>query len=153
MDLRNAKLKMIAAAPGGWDVAATYLGLTVAALRNRAYEVKGQVLTDEHSLALQRLSGTTFYAEAIAAASGGMFVQLPDDPLCDDVDLMKKFQDLYAELGTFSSHFREAVEDDNIDSRERALLEEDAARMQRVIGELVKLMVHVYAPHSGQEGT
>ena len=66
MGLRDAKLKMIAGVTGSWEVAAAYLGMTVNALRNRAYEVKGQVLTEDHCLALQALSGTTYYAEAIA---------------------------------------------------------------------------------------
>lgn len=151
MELRDAKLQLIATVPGGWEVAAAYLGMTVNALRNRAYEVKGQALTENHSLALQQLCDKTFYAEAIATASGGTFVKLPDDPLSDNHDLMKKFQDLYVELGTFSHHFKEATADEKIDKREQAQLEQDAARMHKVLAELLKLMIHVYAPQANQE--
>lgn len=148
MGLRDAKLKMIAGITGSWEVAAAYLGMTVNALRNRAYEVKGQVLSEDHCLALQTLSGTTHYAEAIATASGGVFVKLPDDLGCENEALMKKFNDLYTELGTFSRDFSAATADEKIDQRERAILEEDAARMHKVLSELVALMFRIYTPQA-----
>lgn len=148
MELRDAKLKMISKVTGAWEVAAAYLGMTVNALRNRAYEVKGQVLSEDHCLALQTLSGTTYYAEAIATASGGVFVKLPDDLSCENEVLMKKFNDLYTELGTFSRDFSEAINDDKIDERERELLEGDAARMHKVLAELAALMFRIYTPQA-----
>jgi hypothetical protein len=148
MELRDAKLKMISGVPGSWGVVAGCLGMTVNALRNRAYEVKGQVLTEDHCLALQALSGTTYYAEAIATASGGVFVKLPDDLSCENEVLMKKFNDLYTELGTFSRDFSAATADEKIDQREREILEEDAARMHKVLSELVALMFRIYTPQA-----
>lgn len=153
MELRDAKLEMIRKVPGTWEVAAAYLGLqSPVALRNRAYEVKGQVLSEEHCLALQSLSSTTLYAEAIATASGGVFVKLPDDLECENEVLMKKFNDLYAELGTFSRHFTEATADDQIDQREKEQLEDDAARMHKVLAELLALMLRIYTPQARTEG-
>lgn len=151
MELRDAKLKMINKVPGTWEVAAAYLGLTVNALRNRAYEVKGQVLSEDHCLALQELSGARLYAEAIATASGGVFVKLPDDLSCENEILMKKFNDLYAELGTFSRHFTEATADEQIDAREKAMLESDAQRMHKVLAELLALMFRIYTPQARPE--
>lgn len=151
MELRDAKLKMIGKVRGTWEVAAAYLGMTVSALRNRAYETKGQVLSEDHCLALQELSGTTLYAEAIANASGGVFLKLPDDLLCENEVLMKKFNDLYAELGTFSRHFTEATADEEIDQDERAMLEADAARMHKVLAELVALVFRIYTPQAPWE--
>ena len=151
MELRDAKLKMIGKVRGTWEVAAAYLGMTVSALRNRAYETKGQVLSEDHCLALQELSGTTLYAEAIANASGGVFLKLPDDLSCENEALMKKFNDLYAELGTFSRHFTEATADEEIDQDERAMLEADAARMHKVLAELVALVFRIYTPQAPRE--
>jgi len=148
MGLRDAKLKMIAGITGSWEVAAAYLGMTVNALRNRAYEVKGQVLSEDHCLALQTLSGTTHYAEAIATASGGVFVKLPDDLSCENEVLMKKFNDLYTELGTFSRDFTEAIVDEKIDQREREVLEADAARLHKALAELAALMFRIYTPQA-----
>ncbi|MET3135286.1 hypothetical protein AAKU55_005594 [Oxalobacteraceae bacterium GrIS 1.11] len=144
MELRSAILKIIGAINGSWDVASAYVGLTPAALRNRAYEVKGQALSTEHSLALQALSQTTYFAEAIAAASGGTFVKLPTDLSLDNELLNKKFHDLYAELGTFSQHFTEATADDEIDKRERADLTAIADEMHKTISELLALTFRIY---------
>jgi hypothetical protein len=149
MELREAKLKMIAAVRGGWEVAAPYLGMSVNALRNRVYGVKDQKLSDEDSLALQMLSDTKHYAEAIAAASGGIFVRLPDGGECENQDLMKKFNELYAELGDLSRDFNTAISnDDVIDSRERKILEDDARKMHQTLSELLGLMFLVYGQPS-----
>ena len=149
MELREAKLKMIAAVRGGWEVAAPYLGMSVNALRNRIYGVKDQKLSDEDSLALQMLSDTKHYAEAIAAASGGIFVQLPDGADCENQDLMKKFNELYAELGDLSRDFNAAISnDDVIDAREQKLLEEDARKMHQTLSELLGLIFRVYGQPS-----
>lgn len=146
MELRNSILKMIPAISGSWDVAAAYLGMSVSALRNRAYEVKGQMLSREHTMALQALSGTTYFAEAVAIASGGTFVKLPSDLATGNEVLSKKFHDLYAELGTLSQHFTSATADDVIDRRERAVLAADGQRLHRVLAELLALTFRVYCP-------
>lgn len=145
MELREAKLKMISAIDGGWDVAAAYLGMTTNALRNRVYEVKEQKLSDENSLALQHLSKTTFYADAIAQASGGSFVLLPTGGEFENADLMKKFNELYTLLGTFSGDFNAAIKnDDVIDGREQHVLEEDVHQLHKCLSEVLALMIHVY---------
>lgn len=145
MDVRSSILKMVGAVSGSWEVAAAYLGMTPAALRNRAYAVKGQALRTEHSLALQQLSGTSYFAEAIATASDGVFVRLP---ACGDSDgdelLLNKFNQLYAKLGTFSACFNEAVGDKKIDKGEKADLSAIADDMQRTIAELLALTFRIY---------
>jgi hypothetical protein len=147
MELRRAKLAMIDAVTGGWDVAAAYLGLTVNALRNRVYEVKDQKLSDEKSLALQELSKTTHYAEAIARASGGVFVRLPDIE-CENEDLMRKFNQVYVGLGNFSRDFDAALSNDGaIDRQEEAILERDVSQLHKSLAELLALMVRVYGVH------
>jgi hypothetical protein len=149
MELREAKLKMIAAVRGGWEVAAPNLGMSVNALRNRVYGVKDQKLSDEDSLALQLLSDTKHYAEAIAAASGGIFVRLPDGGEHENQDLMKKFNELYTKLGDLSRDFTAAIaNDDSIDARERKVLEEDARKMHQTLSELLGLMFLIYGQPS-----
>jgi len=136
---------MIKAFPGGWDAIACALGMSRDALENRIYERKGQGVLVETAMQMQAFTGTTHFAEAVAALSGGTFVKLPDVEF-DNVDLMKKFNELYTELGQFSRDFNEATADDKIDRREAATLRADADRMHRVISELVVLMLRVYAP-------
>jgi hypothetical protein len=144
MELRQAKLQMIDAVPGGWDVAAVYLGMSTNALRNRIYEVKDQKLSDEKSLALQQLSKTTHYADAIAQASGGVFVRLPDVE-CENEDLMRKFNELYVCLGNFSRDFDTALSNDGvIDKREEVILEHDVQQLQKSLAEVFALMLRVY---------
>jgi hypothetical protein len=144
MGLRDAKLKMIDAVTGGWDVAAGYLGMSTNALRNRIYEVKDQRLSDEKSLALQMLSKTSHYADAVARESGGVFVRLPDVE-CENEDLMRKFNQLYLLLGNLSRDFDGALSNDGvIDKREEAILELDVVGIQKTVSELLALMVRVY---------
>ncbi len=79
MDVRTANLSVIRAITGSWDVAAAYLGMSRNSLHNRVYEVKGQRLSVDDSLALQSLSKTTYFAEAVAICIGAaVFFQLPD---------------------------------------------------------------------------
>lgn len=144
MELRQAKLQMIDAVTGGWDVAAAFLGMSTNALRNRIYEVKDQKLSDEKSLALQALSETSHYADAIARASGGVFVRLPDIE-CENEDLMRKFNELYVYLGNFSRDFDGALSNDGvIDKQEEAILDRDVKQLQKAVAELFALMVRVY---------
>lgn len=150
MEIRAANIKLITSVKGSWETAAGYLAMTVNALRNRAYEVKGQVLTTEHSLALQELSGAKYFAQAVAAASGGTFVLLPEARENGNEEISQKFRDLYIELGTFSQHFSQATADDVIDHRERALLAADGQRMHQVLSELLALTFQIYCPNGTQ---
>lgn len=144
MELRQAKLEIIDAIPGGWDVAAAFLGLTVNALRNRVYEVKDQKLSDEKTLALQQLSKTTHYADAIAQASGGVFVRLPEAE-CENSDLMLKLNQVYVYLGNFSRDFDAALANDGmIDAQEQVILEGDVQKLHKAMAEVLALMLRVY---------
>ena len=131
MKIKKSYLGMIKAFPGGWDAIAAALGMSRNGLENRVYERKGQGVTVDTALQLQAFSGTTLFAEAVAASSGGAFVKLPED-ICDDNEaLAKKFRDIYVRLGVFASHFEEATADEVIDPRERACLDADIYGLQR----------------------
>lgn len=122
------------------------------ALENRIYERKGQGVLIETALQMQEFSGTTHFAEAIAAVTGGTFVKLPEGEF-ENTDLMRKFNELYAELGRFSTDFNEAIEDNEINRREEALLRNGADRVHKVLRELLALSVRVYGtPATGGDG-
>jgi hypothetical protein len=122
------------------------------AIENRIYERKGQGVLVETALQMQKFSGTTHFAEAVAAVSGGTFVKLPETEV-ENADLMRKFNDLYAELGRFSSDFNQAIEDDEINRREEALLRDGADRVHKVLGELLALSLRVYGtPNTSADG-
>src|SRR5471030_2548941 len=99
MDIRSAVLKMVDAVPGTWEVAAAHLGMTYNVLRNRVYETKGWSLSTNDKLALQELSGTTYFVEALASASGGTFVKLPETGQIANDSVQIMFNEMYAELG------------------------------------------------------
>ena len=153
MKIKKSYLGMIKAFPGGWDAIAAALGMSRNGLENRVYERKGQGITADTALQLQAFSGTTLFAEAVAASSGGAFVKLPED-ICDGNEaLAKKFRDIYVRLGVFASHFEEATADEVIDPRERACLDADIDGLQRGLSELMALTIRVYClPDAGQDG-
>ena len=144
MDLLPAYQEMIKV--HGWNGTAATLGMTKSALEARVYEVKGVSMRVETALLIQSYAGTTHFAEAIAHASGGTFVKLPEPAECDNESLMKKFLALSIEVGQLSAHFAAAVADDVIDQRERAQLEADGARLQQLVAELLALSFRVYCP-------
>lgn len=148
MDIRSAVLKTINAVPGKWAVAAAHLGMTENALRNRAYETKGQSLDTDHKLALQQLSGATYFAEAVAAASGGTFVRLPAIDGLEYDSIQQQFNQNYAELGALFALFTEAVKDGRIDQIEKAKLEGQVQQVHRKVETLRALIFSIYSPRA-----
>ena len=144
MELREAYLKMIRAFNGGWDAIAPALGMTRNALQNRIYENQGQRLHVETALAMQAMSGTTHFAEAIATASGGTFVALPSIDAIENDSIQSKFNEAYAELGRLFNTFVAAAEDGVIDDKERRQLQALGEDMHRKTEQLLALMFHVY---------
>lgn len=151
VDIKKSFLSMIKAFPGGWDAMTGALGMSRDALENRIFERKGQGVLVETALQMQKLSDTKYFAEAVAAVSGGTFVKLPEVEV-ENADILRKFNELYAELGRFSSDFNQATADDEIDRREEVLLRDDADRMHKTLSELVALTMRVYRKPAGQEG-
>lgn len=151
VDIKKSFLSMIKAFPGGWDAMTGALGMSRDALENRIFERKGQGVLVETALQMQKLSDTQYFAEAVAAVSGGTFVKLPEVEV-ENADILRKFNELYAELGRFSSDFNQATADDEIDRREEALLRDDADRMHKTLSELVALTMRVYRKPVDREG-
>ena len=144
MELRKAYLGMIKAFPGGWDAMAAALGMSKMALENRIYERKGQTLLVETAMQMQAFSGTTLFAEAVAHGSAGVFLHLPDGAGNGRGELLTKFNELYAELGTLSADFNRFTADDELDDKEQATLAEVGQRIHRTVGELLVLAFGIY---------
>lgn len=150
MDLRKAVIRMVSAVNGGWTVAAAHLGMTENALRNRVYETKGQSLTTTDKLALQELSGTTHFAEAVAAASSGTFQRLPEIGKLEHDSVHVMFNQMYAQLGEHFKLFMAAIDDGVIDSAERTDIQEHGAELHRTVSQLQALMFGLYSRDTGE---
>jgi hypothetical protein len=145
MGLRKAYQAMIRAFNGGAPAMAGALGMSEASLQNRIYEVKGQTIQTETALAMQRLSGTTFFAEAIAEFSGGMFMELPEvDEHCDNEELLTKFTQILGDLGELARTHSAAIKDGSVSATERTNLEHIAQHAHRHIQELLTLTFRIY---------
>lgn len=149
MDLRKAVVRMVNAVNGGWTVAAAHLGMTENALRNRVYETKSQTLSTNDKIALQELSGTTLFVEALAAISGGTFVRLPDIGQIESESVQLMFNDMYVELGEHFKLFMAAIEDGVIDSVERHDIQAHGADLHRKVEQLQALMFSLYCRRTG----
>lgn len=149
MDLRKAVVRMVNAVNGGWTVAAAHLGMTENALRNRVYETKGQTLSTNDKLALQELSGTTLFVEALAAASGGTFVRLPDIGQIGNDSVQLMFNEMYSQLGEHFKLFMAAIEDGVIDTAERSDIQAHGAELHRKVEQMQALMFSLYCRHTG----
>lgn len=150
MEIKQSYLSMIRSFPGGWDAMSGALGMSRDALENRIYERKGQSVLVETALQMQQFSSTTHFAEAIAQMSGGLFMRLPEQRGEDREELLAKFNELYSRLGDLSTKFREYVQDDEIDRRERQDLADVGQKIHRTVEELLALTFQIYCrPEKG----
>jgi hypothetical protein len=128
----------------GWNGTAATLGMSKSALEARVYEVKGSGMRVDTALLIQSYAGTKHFAQAVAHASGGVYVDLPAVDCRHDEDLESKFRELLCELGDLSKTYGVAKQDGEIDTRERACLEDIAQQMHKSLQELMSLMFHIY---------
>jgi hypothetical protein len=153
VNFRQSYLSMIRAFPGGWDAIVGALGMSRDALENRIYERKGQGVAVELAMQMQTFAATTHFAEAVATASGGTFVKLPDDMSDANECVMAKSHALYVELGQYFQDITKATADSVIDKGERVILDASAARVHKVMGELHALTLRLYTatPPGGEQ--
>ena len=121
--LRNSYQTMCKAMPGGWAAMAAALGISKDGLENRVYERKGQSVAVHEAMQMQAMSATTHFAEAVAADSGGVFIQLPDVERVDHEEIQTLYMALVEEVGKLAREWREATRDGEVDSKERARLD------------------------------
>ncbi|MBY0243165.1 MAG: hypothetical protein K2X55_28055 [Burkholderiaceae bacterium] len=139
----------------GWVGTAAMLGMSRSVLENRVYEVSNTYMHVNTAMLLQKQSGTTLFAEAVANESGGVFIPMPEAGLLDGHDLLVHFHKLYAELGELSSTYQGAINNDGeIDASERAALERIEMAMHKTMRELMGTMfkVHCRQPEAEQAG-
>ncbi|MDC7699566.1 YmfL family putative regulatory protein [Vogesella indigofera] len=125
--LRTSYQQMCRAMPGGWAAMAAALGLSKDGLENRVYERKGQEITVHQAMQMQAMSGTSLFAEAVAADSGGVFIPLSQVDGVDDEEIQALYMALVEEVGKLAREWREATRDGEVCKKERARL--DAIRM------------------------
>lgn len=117
MGIKESIKKMCQSVPGGYGTMASMLGLTKAALENRIYEVKGQRVSIEEAMMMQRMTGSTAFAEAVAHESGGVFVALPEADYAEE-DIQAAFMSLSEAVGQFVTEWRDAVDDGELSASE-----------------------------------
>jgi len=147
MELLKAYQEMIKV--HGWPGTAATLGMAKSALEARVYEIKGSGMRVDTALLIQAHAGTTHFAQAVAHATGGVYVDLPKAACAHDEDLEDKFHDLVSELGTLSKTYSAAKKDNEINASERADIEAKAQQMHKTLQELMSLMFHVYCRPAG----
>lgn len=121
--IRTALQKMCRALPGGWATMAAALGMSVDGLENRIYERKGQEPSIDLAMQMQKASGLTAFAEAVAAESGGVFVPVDGDDAANSEDLMALYMKLAADVGRLAQEWQAATADGEICKREAAELD------------------------------
>lgn len=126
------------------DTLAEAMGMSFDAFDNRVLGKKDQDFRVRQALQMQELSKTTHFAEAVASVSGGVFVALPDTEDCDREELLKKFNQLHAEIGNLSQRFLEYTEDDEICEKEKHSLNLIASKIHKDLQELLRLSFSVY---------
>lgn len=128
----------------GWTGTAATLGMAKSALEARVYEIKGGGMRVSTAMLIQAHAGTKHFAQAVARASGGVYVDLPTAECIHGQDLEAKSHELVSDLGNLLKTYSEAKKDNEIDKRERADLERIAQQMHKTLQELMSLMFHVY---------
>lgn len=123
------------------------MGMTRDALENRVYERRGQSVSLDLAVQMQKTSATTLLAQAIATDAGGIFVKLIEPGSIDREDLHSKFQELWAHLGELSRAYTAYTDDNHIDAREKADLQRISDEIQRTMQELMALMFQIYCSH------
>lgn len=152
MNLRQAFLGMIKTFPGGWDAMCGALGMTRDALENRIYERKGQGVSVDTALQMQAFSQTTFFAEAVAAQSGGTFILLPSVDHIDGEEISEKFHAAMEQLGILSKEYRAAIADDEVTKIEREKLNTIIDRMHQIMDEIRALTFKYYCRETAAKG-
>lgn len=130
MAARKFYLEMIRAYPGGWEAMAAALGMSKDALENRLYERKGQQITVQTAMQMQAFSGTSFFAEAVAHESGGIFIPIQSFDGIADIELLDGYTAMVEDEGKFATDFRSALKDGTITRKEFELLRADIRKQQ-----------------------
>lgn len=143
----NQSLRAMAKSPnGGHATTAAMLGMTQSALENRLYEIKGQQISIEQAMLMQRMMERTDFAEAVAHESGGVFVALPeiDAAAMQGEDIMACFIGAVEKLGVLSAQWRVATDDGKVTCDESENLRRLACETAKFVLAVSVLTDHVF---------
>ena len=152
-DTINQALRTMAQSPnGGYAVTSSMLGITRAALENRLYEVKGQRVSIEEAMLMQRLLERTDFAEAVAAESGGVFVAVPemDAAALLGEDIREHLHHSVEELGTLFSTWRNSTADGCLSKTESAQLWQQVRSVVNRVVAVAAVTDRIYGDFDGR---
>ena len=152
-DTINQALRTMAQSPnGGYAVTSSMLGITRAALENRLYEVKGQRVSIEEAMLMQRLLERTDFAEAVAAESGGVFVAVPemDAAALMGEDIREHLHHSVEELGTLFSTWRNSTADGCLSKTESAQLWQQVRSVVNRVVAVAAVTDRIYGDFDGR---
>lgn len=142
--IRGSLQMMCRAMNGGWSAMGAALGMTVSSLENRVYGRKGQDITVATAMRMQQASDTCYFAEAVAAASGGVFVALPPFGEAGNIDIQQKYVELIEQVGALAREYREATADDEVCTAERRRLERLGHRICQLVTQINQMTFRIY---------
>jgi hypothetical protein len=126
--LATAIKKSITELPGGYEEAAEWLDTTENAVFNRLRAGGDQIFPLGWAMVLQRAGGTHHVAHAVARASGGVFVSLPDIEEVDNADVNQRLLEVIEQISIYSQKIRLAIEDGVVDPHERLAINDELYR-------------------------
>lgn len=135
---------MCRAMNGGYAAMATALDTTVRSLENRIYGRKGQDMPVRLAMRMQDVSGTTYFAEAVARDSGGVFIALPPAGEFGNVDIQEKYVELLDRVGALAREYREATADNEVDRSERRALEKLGNQICQLVTQINQMTFRIY---------
>nr|DAR86411.1 MAG TPA: regulatory protein [Caudoviricetes sp.] len=153
-DVINQSLRRMASAPnGGHSTCAAMLGLTCAALENRLYGIKGQQISIEQAMLLQRLTESTDFAEAVAQESGGVFVALPelDEAAMVGLDIQEGFLNLFTQLANMVQKHSDITQDGRVTKWESAVLWREVSKISQQLAAVAVMTDRVYGVFYGSK--
>nr|WP_275663732.1 YmfL family putative regulatory protein [Laribacter hongkongensis] len=142
---------MCASHNGGWQAMADALGTSKASLENRIYQRKGQRMPVDMAMQMQDISRTTYFAEAVALASGGMFVPMPAVEVLNE-DIQLKYIELLDEVGAHAREYRAAIADGEVCKQERRRLERLGENICRRVTEINQLTFRIFSKSGDLNG-
>ena len=135
---------------GGISAMAHQLGYpSVAAFNNRLYRVKGQRFCIDDAMAMQAIANRTDFAAAVAAESGGVFVQLPGAQFAEE-DIQAAFMSLSESVGALVTEWREATEDGELTPCEERRLRNIKQRLCGQAAAIIELTRRYYTLDSDE---
>lgn len=143
-NLKGSYQMMCRAINGGWEGMAKAMQTTVTSLQNSVYCRKGQQMTVSRAMAMQAASDTDYFAEAVARASGGVFIALPPADALRNIDIQEKYVELLDQVGALAREYREATADNDVNHAERRALERLGNRICQLVTQINQMTFRIY---------